>query len=52
MTATASATTGAARFRHEALLYEDGRDFLDGVAGFVRQGMAAGEPTMVVLEAP
>jgi len=52
MTATASAVKGAARYRHEALFYEDGRDFLAAVAAFVRHGMATGEPTMVVLEAP
>ena len=37
-------------FRHEALLYAGEEDFLAGVSAFVRQGLAAGEPTLVAVE--
>jgi anti-sigma regulatory factor (Ser/Thr protein kinase) len=38
-------------FRHEALFYEGLAGFLAGTLGFVREGVAAGEPVMVVVAA-
>ena len=40
------------RFRHEALFYAGQDEFLDGTAAFIREGVEAGEPTLVVLSAP
>ena len=39
-------------FRHEAVFYAGPEAFLDRVAPFVEEGVAAGEPVMVALEAP
>jgi anti-sigma regulatory factor (Ser/Thr protein kinase) len=36
------------RFRHEALLYAGDEQFVDACASFVRAGVDAGEPTLVV----
>ena len=36
-------------FRHEALLYAGDADFLTGTSAFVRDGVKAGEPTLVVV---
>jgi len=36
-------------FRHEALLYSGDDDFADRVGGFVRDGVDAGEPTLVAV---
>lgn len=36
-------------YRHEAFLYRDQEDFLDGIVPFVRDGVAAGQPVMVAL---
>jgi anti-sigma regulatory factor (Ser/Thr protein kinase) len=36
-------------FRHEALLYRDEREFLDGVVPFVEDGLAGDEPVLVAL---
>jgi len=44
-----SVATGA--FRHEAFLYADEREFLDGTAAFVEDGLDAGEAVRVVLDA-
>jgi hypothetical protein len=38
-------------FRHEALLYAGEVDFLTGTLPFIREGMAAGEPVLVVVSA-
>ena len=38
-------------FRHEALLYAGMDEFLDGSLAFVRDGIEAGEPTLVVVDA-
>ncbi len=38
-------------FRHEAFLYADEREFLDGTAGFVEGGLDTGQPVLVVLAA-
>lgn len=35
-------------FRHEALLYGDESSFLEGTIPFIRDGLAAGEPVLVV----
>jgi hypothetical protein len=39
------------RYRHEALLYASNDEFLDETLAFVRAGLAAGEPLLVVLPA-
>lgn len=39
-------------FRHEALLYSGDADFADRVGGFVREGVDAGEPVLVAVDAP
>jgi len=39
-------------FRHEAVFYAGPEGFLDRVAPFVEEGVAAGEPVMVALESP
>jgi len=42
----------AEAFRHEAFMYA-GRDaFVEGMSAFIRDGVAAGEPTLVVVAAP
>ena len=38
-------------FAHEALLYADEDGFLDGTMPFVEEGLAAGEPVLLVLSA-
>ena len=40
-----------AGFQHEALLYEGPGGFLDGVVPFLREGIAAGEPILVAVDA-
>jgi anti-sigma regulatory factor (Ser/Thr protein kinase) len=39
-------------FRHEALFYAGEPELMAGLTSFVRAGLAAGEPTLVVLSAP
>jgi anti-sigma regulatory factor (Ser/Thr protein kinase) len=39
-------------FRHEALLYAGEAEFVDRVSAFIRDGVAAGEPTLVCVSAP
>ena len=36
-------------FRHEALIYEGRRGFLDSSAPFIREGLRAGEPVLVLV---
>jgi anti-sigma regulatory factor (Ser/Thr protein kinase) len=36
-------------YRHEAYFYADDREFVDGCAAFVEEGLAAGEPALVAL---
>ena len=38
-------------FRHEAFLYGGSDAFVDGISAFIRGGVAAGEPTLVVVDA-
>jgi anti-sigma regulatory factor (Ser/Thr protein kinase) len=38
-------------FHHEALLYAGQEEFLDGTVAFIRDGLEAGEPTMVMVSA-
>jgi len=38
-------------FSHEALLYSDAQQFVAGTLGFIREGLDAGEPVLVVLSA-
>ena len=45
--AHAHATEG---FHHEAFLYDGREDFLDGTASFIREGLAVGEPALVVVD--
>lgn len=47
-----TAAAPGAGFRHEALLYAGEEDFLHGTESFIRGGLAAGEPTLVVVAAP
>jgi anti-sigma regulatory factor (Ser/Thr protein kinase) len=37
------------RFRHEAFFYQDTEAFFDGTTPFIRSGIDAGEPTLVIL---
>jgi anti-sigma regulatory factor (Ser/Thr protein kinase) len=39
-------------FEHEALLYAGDEDFVDQTAAFVRDGVAAGEPVLVMVREP
>jgi anti-sigma regulatory factor (Ser/Thr protein kinase) len=39
-------------FRHEALLYRGEREFVDATLGFIRDGVARDEPTLVVVAEP
>jgi hypothetical protein len=41
----------AQTFRHEALLYAGEIDFLTGTLPFIREGVAADEPVLVVVSA-
>jgi anti-sigma regulatory factor (Ser/Thr protein kinase) len=41
----------AAAFRHEALVYEGEEDFFDAAVPFVADGVGAGEPTLVMVNA-
>jgi anti-sigma regulatory factor (Ser/Thr protein kinase) len=36
-------------FRHEAFVYRGEREFVDGASAFIREGVGAGEPTLVVV---
>ena len=36
-------------YRHEAFLWRDAAEFVDGLVAFVQDGLAAGEPVMVAL---
>jgi anti-sigma regulatory factor (Ser/Thr protein kinase) len=38
-------------FQHEALLYAGAEQFVAGTASFIREGLAAGEPTLVMVNA-
>ena len=42
----------AERFRHEALFYSTWTEFIHGTVAFIRGGLAAGEPVLVVEPAP
>src|SRR4051794_39480103 len=42
----------AAGFRHEALFYRGEEEFLRRATTFVRDGLAAGAPVLVVVDAP
>jgi anti-sigma regulatory factor (Ser/Thr protein kinase) len=44
--------SSAGEFRHDALFYEDDHEFVDHVAQFVRAGVTAHEPVLVVVQAP
>jgi anti-sigma regulatory factor (Ser/Thr protein kinase) len=39
-------------FHHEAFLYAGREEYLDGTASFIREGLAAGEPALVVVDGP
>jgi anti-sigma regulatory factor (Ser/Thr protein kinase) len=43
---------GTRGFRHDALFYEHDDQFVEHVAHFVREGVHAGEPVLVVVQAP
>jgi anti-sigma regulatory factor (Ser/Thr protein kinase) len=46
-----STTTGHSGFRHELFLYRSAEDLLEFVVSLVRDGMAAEEPTLLLLRA-
>jgi anti-sigma regulatory factor (Ser/Thr protein kinase) len=46
---TTPATQDAEAFRHVALLYAGEQEFVDKCAAFLREGVAAGEPALVVV---
>jgi anti-sigma regulatory factor (Ser/Thr protein kinase) len=50
-TATATHHGPGEAFRHEAFFYAGTDGFVDGAAGFIRDGLAGGEPTLVVVSA-
>jgi anti-sigma regulatory factor (Ser/Thr protein kinase) len=39
-------------FRHEAFLYSGDDEFVDGISGFVQNGIARGDAMLVVVDAP
>ena len=39
-------------FHHEAFLYAGRDEFLQGTASFIREGLSAGEPALVVVDGP
>ena len=45
------ARSAASGFRHEAFLYEGDREYLDGTTAFIEEGLAAGEPVLVLVGA-
>jgi anti-sigma regulatory factor (Ser/Thr protein kinase) len=54
MTSAAEAATEGARrasFRHEALLYAGEAEFVSATSTFIREGLAAGEPVLAVVDA-
>jgi anti-sigma regulatory factor (Ser/Thr protein kinase) len=52
MPTTAEAVPATARgFRHEAFLYDGEAEHVDGIAAFAREGLAAGEPVLLALQA-
>jgi anti-sigma regulatory factor (Ser/Thr protein kinase) len=54
MTSAEAATEGArhASFRHEALLYAGDAEFVSATSTFIREGLAAGEAVLAVVDAP
>jgi anti-sigma regulatory factor (Ser/Thr protein kinase) len=48
---TTSIAAPESSFRHEAFLYGGESEFLDGALQFIRGGLEAGEPTLVVVDA-
>jgi hypothetical protein len=52
MTTAATRPSGdGGAFHHEAFLYEGAEEFLAGTAAFVREGLSAGEPVLVAVDA-
>ena len=47
----AARASAAGGFQHDALFYEHDDEFVDHVAQFVREGVTAGEPVLVVVQA-
>ncbi|MBO0689573.1 MAG: MEDS domain-containing protein [Candidatus Dormibacteraeota bacterium] len=48
---TPRASGGGGGFRHEAFLYESREEFLARTAAFIREGLSAGEPVLVAVDA-
>jgi anti-sigma regulatory factor (Ser/Thr protein kinase) len=44
-------TVAADPFLHEAFLYADDEEFVDGTLAFIQEGLGAGEPVLVALDA-
>jgi anti-sigma regulatory factor (Ser/Thr protein kinase) len=51
MNGTTVSGNGNGAFVHDALFYAGEREFLDGTVSFIRAGVDAGEPTLVVVSA-
>src|ERR1700761_8134849 len=51
MATTTSDKSVDTQFRHLAVFYETGQDYLDQVGGFVRDGLAAREPVLAAVPA-
>ncbi|WP_117210738.1 sensor histidine kinase [Allorhizocola rhizosphaerae] len=51
MSRTVSSPAAKQVFRHEAMFYEDLAQFLAGTVRFLREGIEAGEPALVVVDA-
>jgi anti-sigma regulatory factor (Ser/Thr protein kinase) len=49
--ATAAARAAAARMTHMAVLYGDAQEYAGAVGGFIRDGLAAGDPVAVAVPA-
>ena len=51
LASSSAAERSAGTFRHVALMYAGDRAFIEATAAFIRDGVAAGEPTLVVVSA-
>src|SRR5947209_11412552 len=45
-----SLPSSARAFDHKALFYDDEARFLEGTLGFIREGLATDQPTLVMVE--
>jgi MEDS: MEthanogen/methylotroph, DcmR Sensory domain len=52
MTTATAISAGNGSFVHEAMLYRDADDYLNGTLAFIRGGIGAGEPVLVAVPGP